>query len=100
MGLEPHGNRIPSNHPVEPCIDPLYLFACGLSWRKHSNNTAGWELVWCLRSSGQASRIAAALLARAENIRRVQAPVHAIDAPAKTSLRPEAGLPRLARWWP
>jgi hypothetical protein len=99
MGLEPQPNRTPSDPPVEPCIDPLYLFACGLSWRKHSNTTAGWELVRSLRSSGQTARIAAALLAQAENIRPVQARAHAIDAPAKTSLRPEAGLPRSARGW-
>jgi hypothetical protein len=99
MGMETPRSRIPSNHPSEPCIDPLYLFACGLSWRKHSNNTAGWELVRCLRSSGQTSGIAAALLAQAENIRPVQAPARAIGAPPKAPLRREAGLPKSARWW-
>ena len=99
LGLEPQPNRIPSNPPVERGIDPLYLFACGLSWRKHSITSAGWELVWSLRSSGQTSRIAAALLAQAENIRPVQARARAIDAPARTCLRHEAGLPRSARGW-
>lgn len=93
--LETPCNRIHSNRPDEPCVDPLYLFACGLSWRKHSNPTAGWELVGCLRSSGQSARLAAAWLAQAENIR----PARTLDAPAKASLRPEAGLTRQARWW-
>ncbi len=99
MGVEAPRNRVPSNRPIEPCIDPLYLFACGLSWRKDSNTTAGWELVRCLRSSGQDARIAAALLAQAENIRPPRAAVSAIDAPPKAPLLHEAGLPRSARWW-
>jgi len=98
-GMETLRNRVPSNYPSEPCIDPLYLFACGLSWRKHSNTTAGWELIRCLRSSGQDSRIAAALLAQAENIRPFRAAVRAIDAPPKAPLRREAGPPRAPRWW-
>ena len=98
-GVETPRNRVPSNRPIEPCIDPLYLFACGLSWRTHSNTTAGWELVRCLRSSGQDSRIAAALLAQAENIRPLGAPVRASDAPPQAPLRREAGPPRAARWW-
>lgn len=99
VGVEAPRNRIPSNQPTEPCIDPLYLFACGLAWRKHSNTTAGWELVRSLRSSGQTSRIAAALLAQAENFRLVRAPVRAIDASPEAPLRRPAGLPRSARWW-
>jgi hypothetical protein len=53
--------------PDEPWIDPIYLFGCGLSWRKWRNASAGWELIKCLRSSGQAARIAAAFLSQAEN---------------------------------
>ncbi len=49
-------------------MDPLYLFVCGLSWRKQANASAGWELVRWLRSSGQSARIAAALLSQTENI--------------------------------
>ena len=40
--------------PDEPCLDPLYLFACALQWHKEANASAGWELVGGLRSSGEA----------------------------------------------
>lgn len=26
----------------EPCLDPLYLFACALQWHKQANASAGW----------------------------------------------------------
>lgn len=69
---------------IEPGIDPLFLFLCGLSWRTQANASAGWELVRCLKPSGQTARIAAALLAQAEN---VQLPdpdlVRARDGPGK-----------------
>jgi hypothetical protein len=48
--------------PEASGIDPLYLFMCGLAWRSQSNNSAGWELVRCLRLPGQTARIAATLL--------------------------------------
>ena len=92
-------NRIPSSQPDEPSIDPLYLFACSLSWRKLSNTTAGWELVRCLRSSGQTARIAAAFLAQAERVGLVRVPVRTIQGAGQASPRIEAGLLGPARWW-
>ena len=82
----------------EPCVEPLYLFVCGVSWRRHSDTTAGWELVSCVRSSGQTARIAAALLTQAED-RPVQPRVRAIDVQGKPSLPSEAGLSTSARRW-
>src|SRR5450631_322590 len=61
--------KIRASQPDEPGGDPLYMFGCSLSWRKQDNASAGWELVRCLRSSGQTARIAAALLARAKHVR-------------------------------
>ena len=49
-GWKPRPAKIRSRHPDDPCLDPLYLFACGLSWRKQCNAGAGWELVACLKS--------------------------------------------------
>jgi hypothetical protein len=54
--------KIVSSQP-KAGVDPLYLFACGLSWRKCSDTNAGWELIRCLSSPGQTARIAAAFLA-------------------------------------
>jgi hypothetical protein len=56
--------------PDEAWVDPFYLFGCALFWRKRRFNSAGWELIRCLRSSGQAARIASAFLAQAENMRQ------------------------------
>ena len=85
--------------PLEPCVDPLYLFACGISWRKQSNTDAGWELVRYVRSSGQAAQIAAALLAQGE-IPPLRSRVRAIGRPGKASLENAAGVPISARWQP
>ena len=77
-------------------IDPLYLFACGLWWQRGSDPTAGWELVGCLRSTGQTARIAAALLARAEDIRPpLSVLMCAIGGPGKPSSQ-EEGLQKSA----
>jgi hypothetical protein len=51
----------------EPCLDPLYLFACALQWHKEANASAGWELVSGLRSSGETVQVAAALLAETKH---------------------------------
>ena len=75
----PHGSgNGPGNVPGHvPGLDPLYLFACGLSWRKQRDAGAGWELVGCLKRSGQAARIAAALLAQAKDFELpAQDPAH------------------------
>ena len=63
--------------PDEPCLDPLYLFARALQRHKEANASAGWELVGGLRSSGEAGRVAAALLAerRHNNLRVLDSPV-------------------------
>ena len=53
--------------PDEPRLDPLYLFACALQWHKKANASAGWELVSGLRSTGEAGRVAAALLAETKH---------------------------------
>ena len=41
--------RVLSGQPDEPCLDPLYLFACALEWHKQANAGAGWELISGLR---------------------------------------------------
>jgi hypothetical protein len=56
--------------PDEAWVDPLYLFGCGLFWRKRHFTTAGWELIRYLKSSGRAERIASAFLAQADNMQR------------------------------
>lgn len=38
--------------PAGACIDPLYLFCCGVLWHKQADASAGWELIHGLRSSG------------------------------------------------
>ena len=46
-------------------LDPLYLFTCGLLWRKQGDTGAGWELVHGLRSWEKGERmIAATMLAK------------------------------------
>ena len=66
-GVAPKGNRA---HESCASVDPLYLFACGVSWHRHRDATAGWELIQSLRSQDKGSRaIAAALLARTEHAR-------------------------------
>jgi hypothetical protein len=89
--------KIASSQP-KAGVDPLYLFACGLAWRKCSDTSAGWELIRCLQSPGQAARIAAAFLAQAEPTQLpVPARVRAIDGPEKPSPQNEVGFQRSAR---
>ncbi len=89
--------EIKPSQTADPGIDPLYLFLCGLEWQKQSNASAGWELVRCLKSSGQTARIAATLLAQAKH---VELPVESVvratratrQAPGRASPpRPHAG---------
>lgn len=79
---------------IEPIqVDPLYLFVCGLSWRKQHNASAGWELVQCLKAPGQTGRIAASLLGQTKNI---QLPVRDVerarDGPGKPALASEPAI--------
>jgi hypothetical protein len=93
----PRPQGIPTR-PDDLNVDPLYLFVCGLLWRRRSNNYAGWELIQCVRSSGQTARIAALLLAHAENIRvPARALGRAINGPGVPSLPGERGLQTSAR---
>jgi hypothetical protein len=85
-----------SSQPDDLCVDPLYLFVCALSWRRNSNTSAGWELIGFVRSSGQAAKIAADLLAQGERL-PVQSRVRAIGHPGKASRQNNAGLPASAR---
>lgn len=90
--------KIRSRQPEEPGIDPLYLFVCGISWRKQANASAGWELVRCLKSAGQTARIAAALLAQAENSQLpVPDLVRARDGPGKPSLESQPAIPDVSK---
>src|SRR5437899_8965771 len=63
------GDRIP---PHGGCIDPLYLFCCGVLWHKRADTGAGWELIHGLRSSGREARASScALLAKTEAAREL-----------------------------
>jgi len=56
------------NHTVQELLDPLYMFYCGLQWRKHADSGAGWELIEALRLPVRRLKtIAASMLARAEH---------------------------------
>lgn len=56
------------SHTVQKLLDPLYMFYCGLQWRKHSDSGAGWELIEALRlPEGRVKTIAASMLARTEH---------------------------------
>jgi CRP/FNR family transcriptional regulator len=82
--VESRPAKIKSRQPEDPGLDPLYLFACGLSWRKQGNAGAGWELVACLKRSGQSARIAAALLAQAKDFELpAQAPAYSRAGPGR-----------------
>ena len=49
-------------------LDPLYLFYCGLKWRKSGETASGWELVQAMRSTDRGARaLAAELLAETED---------------------------------
>ena len=51
----------------EPGADPLYLFACGIRWQRHSDLDAGWELLRIARFGEESERmIALELLAGVE----------------------------------
>jgi CRP/FNR family cyclic AMP-dependent transcriptional regulator len=52
------------------CVDPLYLFSCGVLWHRQRDASAGWELIQFLRSPDRNARaIAAAVLAKTEHAR-------------------------------
>ena len=66
LGNEPIENI--DNHTVREFLDPLYMFYCGLQWRKHADSGAGWELIEALRlPERRLKAIAASMLARAEH---------------------------------
>lgn len=83
--------KIRSRQPDDPGLDPLYLFACGLSWRKQGNAGAGWELVACLKGSRQSARIAAALLSQAKDFDLpAQAPAYSRPVRPPPKIEPAA----------
>jgi CRP/FNR family transcriptional regulator, cyclic AMP receptor protein len=90
--------KIRASQPDEAGIDPLYMFVCSLSWHKQANASAGWELVRCLKSSGQTARIAAALLARAKH---VQLPVRDMlrsrDGPGQPAVESAPAIPDVSK---
>jgi len=66
LGNEPIENI--DNHTVQKLSDPLYMFYCGLQWRKHADSGAEWELIEALRlPEGRVKTIAASMLARTEH---------------------------------
>lgn len=79
------------------CGDPLYLFSCGVKWRRHHDADAGWELIHYLRSGDRTMReVSAMLLAKTEDgrllvkdLRRAQ---RRVRRPAITNFAAE--LPR------
>jgi hypothetical protein len=86
--------------PDEPWVDPLYLFGCGLFWRKWCLASAGWELIRCLRSSGQAARIAAAFLVQGEKMQQLaEERPRAIGSPRKPPLASQAAADAPQRRW-
>ncbi len=101
--LDPEEAPAQENRPGLPDgqpVDPLYLFACSLSWRGQSNTSAGWEMVQSLRSSGQNARIAAALLAHAGNTELpVGVRARATGTPTITSIPAKEGVRSCARRW-
>jgi hypothetical protein len=88
--------KIASSQP-KAGVDPLYLFVCGLSWRKRSDTNAGWELIRCLNSPGQTSRIASAFLLEECIELPVPARVRAIHGLEKPSPQSEVGFQRSGR---
>lgn len=86
--------RPDETHLDDKWIDPLYLFGCSVSWQKQRNASAGWELIHCLSLSGQAARIAAALLAQTENLQVPgPGPAQAIDIPRKPPMSSQPAVP-------
>ena len=43
-------------------LDPLYLFACGLFWRKQGDAAAAWELIHGLHSADEGTCVVASAL--------------------------------------
>lgn len=96
--VEPRSAKLKSRQPDDPGLDPLYLFACGLSWRKQGNAGAGWELVACLKRSGQTARIAAALLAQAKDFELpAQNPAHSRAGPGRPPPQSEPAEPDVSK---
>src|SRR2546425_6211233 len=42
--------------PAGACIDPLYLFCCGVLWHKQAGANAGWEVIHSLRLTSPEAR--------------------------------------------
>ena len=84
---------------VSSPVDPLYLFSCGVLWRRHRDTTAGWELIRFLRSQDKGSRaIAAAVLAKTEHARLLvrdlrRARAHIVKPAAQSVSRPHGQGP-------
>lgn len=98
-GLEERRPRIESRQPDEPYLDPLYLFLCCLLWRNEAHAGAGWELVRCVRSSGQASQIAAQLLAETEGIKLPAQDLGKGPAPSRRASAPNRQYRTSGRRW-
>jgi CRP/FNR family cyclic AMP-dependent transcriptional regulator len=81
--------------PGPGCMDPIYIFYCGLRWLKQADNAAGWDLIQALRSSDLQARGAAAerlakarhskILARHLRHTRNHLPRLSLQSAAKTS---------------
>ena len=53
-------------------LDPLYLFACGLLWRKQGDAAAAWDLIHGLKSSDEGTRlVVSALLSKRKPAREI-----------------------------
>jgi CRP/FNR family transcriptional regulator, cyclic AMP receptor protein len=69
-------------------FDPLYLFCCSAMWHKHSQPSAGWELVAALKSLDTSSHLlATSFLAATEN-----AKFSSRDLRQRTRSSPRRGL--------
>src|SRR5579862_5138933 len=49
-------------------VDPLYLFACALSFHNRSDAGAGWELIRALKSAAPGAQVASTLLAATSDL--------------------------------
>lgn len=98
--LQTRPTPVQGQQPDEPCLDPLYLFACALEWHKEASASAGWELVCGLRSSGEAGQVAAALLAETKHSnQRVLGLPCAKAVPSNPPPHKEPSLQSRARRW-
>jgi CRP/FNR family transcriptional regulator len=96
--VESRPAKIKSWQPEDPGLDPLYLFACGLSWRTQGNAGAGWELVACLKRSGRSARIATALLAQAKDFELpAPAPANSRAGPVRPPPQSEPAEPDVSK---